>query len=146
MAKQIYEVRGTYAITVLKRVKAKDEQEAIELAERYFSGITEYCGNGGYDKLVGVEEDSESVSADGCVEWQDAYETDDDRYDEETDNEFCTYTCKLCGEVFECENEDVFENMVEDAIYEHLEADHGIDCSNMLTHELVNEYFEREEC
>ena len=38
------------------------------------------------------------------------------------------------------------ENMVEDAIYEHLEADHGIDCSNMLTHELVNEYFEREEC
>ena len=42
MAKQIYEVRGTYTITVLKRVKANDEQEALELAglKRYLNEYT----------------------------------------------------------------------------------------------------------
>lgn len=85
--KQIYEVVGTYTITVMKRVKANDEDEAMELAEKYFSGITEYCGNGGVDKLIGVDDDSESVSADGCIEWKDAYVTEDDRYDYNTDDE-----------------------------------------------------------
>lgn len=39
MAKKIYEVRGTYTISVLKRVKANDEYEEMELAEKHFSGI-----------------------------------------------------------------------------------------------------------
>ena len=36
MSKKIYEVRGTITIEVLKRVKADDEYEAMELAEKYF--------------------------------------------------------------------------------------------------------------
>ena len=85
--KEIYEVVGTYTITVMKRVKANDEDEAIELAEKYFGGIIEYCGNGGIDKLIGVCDDSESVAADGYVEWKEAYVTDNDSYDYNTDDE-----------------------------------------------------------
>ena len=85
--KQIYEVVGTYTITVMKRVMANDEDEAMELAEEHFGGITEYCGNGGIDKLIGVEDESESVAADGYVEWLNAYVTDDNRYDYDTDND-----------------------------------------------------------
>ena len=84
--KQIYEVEGSYTITVRKRVMASSEEEAFELADEYFGGITEYCGNGGIDKLIGVD-DSESVAADGMIEWRDAYVTDDDRYDYRTEDE-----------------------------------------------------------
>lgn len=64
-----YKVYGTYTITIAKEVWAYDEDEAISKACKTFGGITEYCGNGGYDKLVGVDGDDESVAADGCEEW-----------------------------------------------------------------------------
>ena len=147
MAKQIYEVRGTYTITVLKRVKANDEQEALELAERHFSGITEYCGNGGYDKLVGVDNDSESVEAEDYIEWQEAYETDDDRYDERTDSEFRTYICNLCGESFECEDDDDFDRQVIYNLWDHMEIEHSYEyeeCKDWSDLELIKKYFEEE--
>ena len=148
MAKKIYEVRGIYTISVLKRVKANDEDEAMELAEKHFGGIIEYAGNGGYDKLIGVSEDSESVEADGCVEWQEAYETDDDRYDNETEDEPCTYRCTLCGEEFYCENDDAFDSYVEEALWGHIQMEHEEEfeeCQDWDTPDMIEEYFEREE-
>lgn len=143
MAKKIYEVRGLATIEVLKRVKANDEDEAIELAEQYFNGLTEFCGNGGTDKLVGVYEDSESVqTCVDCIEWQDAYETDDDRYDENT-NEI-TFTCKLCGEEFYYTSED---DDYESDLLEHLETEHENEAEyeEYYDWQMITEYFERED-
>lgn len=49
-----YEVTytGTYTVTV--QVAANSEDEAIAIAEEAAS-IQSYCGNGGCDKLIGVE-------------------------------------------------------------------------------------------
>ena len=143
MAKKTYEVRGTVTVEVFKRVKANDEHEAIELAEQYLSGLTEYCGNGGTDKLIGVEEESESVQTSGdYVEWHEACETDDDRYDKNTD-EF-TLTCNICGEVF-CYNSEYDD--YESDLWAHLETDHEDEyakCENWNDWEMIKEYFERE--
>lgn len=87
--KEIYEVTGTFEITVKKRVLANSPEEALEKAKETFGGIHEYCGNGGDDKLIGVENSSESVFADGDIEW-DEYDiviTDDDRYEAYEDDE-----------------------------------------------------------
>lgn len=149
MPKKIYEVRGNLVIEVVKRVKAHDEDEAIDLAERLFSGLESYCGNGGIDKLIGVSEDSESVEDVGnCVVWTEAYETDDDRYDEETEDEECTYICKLCGEVFHCENERDFDSNVEEELWGHLQTDHEEEfeeCQDWDTPYMIDEYFDVEE-
>ena len=64
-----YKVYGTYTITIAKEVWANDEDDAVDKAAETFGGVIEYCGNGGYDKLVGVSEDDESVAADGYPEW-----------------------------------------------------------------------------
>ena len=88
--KEIYEVTGTCTITVKKRVLANSPEEAYEKVTNTFNGINEYCGNGGDDKLIGVENISESVFADcGYVEWDenDIVITDDDRIDEDEEDE-----------------------------------------------------------
>ena len=64
-----YKVCGTYTITIAKEVWANNEDEAIDKAAETWGGIIEYCGNGGCDKLVGVENEDESVAADGLEEW-----------------------------------------------------------------------------
>ena len=144
MAKQIYEVEGTATILVKKRVKANSEEEAIELADKYFGGLTCYCGNGGIDKLIGVCSYSESVDTDGDVEWTDAFVTENDDYDERTDS-MKIYTCKFCGEEFECENEDAFENYVEADLWEHLEDEHEEkheECEWFDTDKMIEECFD----
>lgn len=88
--KEIYEVTGTCTITVKKRVLANSPEEALEKVINTFNGINEYCGNGGDDKLIGVENRSESVFADcGYVEWDESSVeiTDDDRYEYEDEDE-----------------------------------------------------------
>ena len=148
MSKAIYEVRGTITIEVLKRVKAKDEDEAMELAEKHFSGLTEYCGNGGNDKLVGVEEYSESVQTCGdYVKWEEAYETDNDNYDEATDTG-CTFTCIICGEEFECEDDDDFEDNVKELLLNHIEMEHKEEyeeCNDWYFQDIIEEYYDEEE-
>lgn len=124
MARQIYEVEGIISIRVKKRVKANERDEAIRLADKYFNGLTCYCGNGGTDKLIGVSDYSESVEDCGdYVEWTDAYVTENNDYDERTEP-MTIYTCKLCGEEFECENEEAFEDYVEADLWNHLEEEH----------------------
>lgn len=57
-----YAVHGVVEVEVIKEVWAHNEDEAYEKASNQLTSLTEYCGNGGYDKLIGVEEDGESVS------------------------------------------------------------------------------------
>lgn len=66
-----YRVIGTTTVTVYKEVWAANEDDALDKANNQLSGLTAYCGNFGYDKLVGVEGDDESVDADGYIEWND---------------------------------------------------------------------------
>ena len=57
-----YAVHGFVEVEVIKEVWAHSEEEAYEKAADQLISLTEYCGNGGYDKLIGVEGDGESVS------------------------------------------------------------------------------------
>ena len=43
---------GTYSVSV--SVVARDEEEAKELAEE-LAYVTQYCGNGGCEQLIGVD-------------------------------------------------------------------------------------------
>lgn len=88
-----YLVRGTTVVTVCKEVWANSEEEAFDKAYDQLHSLTEYCGNGGYDKLIGVDGDDESVSADGTIEYDDIemLEHDPDYFE-----------CPECGE--ECEH------------------------------------------
>lgn len=73
-----YRVYGTTTVTVTKEVWANNEDEALEKAYGKLSCLTAYCGNGGYDKLVGVEEDDETVEVFDDIEYNDADELEDD--------------------------------------------------------------------
>ena len=147
MAKKIYEVKGTCEVTILKRVKANNEDEAMELAEQLFQGVHSFLGNGGSDKLIGVYDSSESIETMSYVNWEDVSETDDERYDYETENS-CTYKCVLCGEEFYCENDDAFEHHVIDVLWEHVETEHEDEyeeCKDLSDLEMVEEFFDRED-
>lgn len=87
--KEIYEVTGTCTITIKKRVLANSPEEALEKAEETFGGIESYLGNGGDDKLIGVDNDSESIFASDYIEWDenDIVITDDDRIDKDEEDE-----------------------------------------------------------
>lgn len=50
------------------------EEEIYEKATEQFGGIEAFCGNGGYDKLIGVEGSNESISADESVTFDDYQE------------------------------------------------------------------------
>lgn len=73
-----YKVYGTATVTVTKEVWANDEDEAIEKAYSALPCLTAYCGNGGDDKMVGVEEDGESVEVFDDIEYNDTKEIEDD--------------------------------------------------------------------
>lgn len=60
-----YAVHGVVEVEVIKEVWAHNEDEAYEKAANQLTSLTEYCGNGGDDKLIGVEESGESVSTCG---------------------------------------------------------------------------------
>jgi hypothetical protein len=66
-----YRVCGTVTISVYKEVWANNESEAYDKAYEELDQLTEYCGNGSYDRLIGVENEGESVAADGLIEYND---------------------------------------------------------------------------
>ena len=80
---------GTTVVTVCKEVWANSESEAYDKASSELSSLTEYCGNGGIDKLIGVEGDDESVAADGYIEYDDIEMLEDDP---------SYFECPKCGE------------------------------------------------
>lgn len=66
-----YRVYGHTTVTVVVEVSADSEEDAKEVALDQRSSLTSYCGNGGTDKLIGVDGDDESVSADEEIEYDD---------------------------------------------------------------------------
>lgn len=87
-----YRVYGTAVVTVTKEVWANNEDEAKEKAFDKLPSLTGYCGNGGWDKLVGVDDDDATVETNEDIEYDDVevLEEDPDHFE-----------CPECGE--ECE-------------------------------------------
>lgn len=108
-----YRVYGNTVVSVFKEVWANSEDEAIDRANEELHYLTEYCGNGGYDKLVGVDGSDESVAADDTIEWDDVEELEDDpgyrecprcheELDEyEGDNGEKFWKCESCGTCYD---------------------------------------------
>lgn len=71
MKRKKYDVHGTVPVVVHITVEAESGEQAIEIAEKKFKGVHEYMGNGGYNKLIGVEGSNESITIDGNVEFDD---------------------------------------------------------------------------
>ena len=84
-----YKVYGTVSVSVYKEVWANSESEAYDKAYEQLDTLHEYCGNGSYDRLVGVEEEGESVAADGTIEYNDI---------ELLENDPEHFECPHCGE------------------------------------------------
>lgn len=73
-----YRVCGTTTVAVYKEIWAANEEDAIDKANNQLDGLTAYCGNFGYDKLVGVDGEGESVEVDGYIEWNDTEVIEED--------------------------------------------------------------------
>ena len=85
-----FRVMGTVQVAVYKEVWANSEEEAYDKAYEQLPTLTEYAGNGGWDKLIGVEEDGETVDSE-CneIEYKDI-ELLEDNID--------YFECPKCGE------------------------------------------------
>jgi hypothetical protein len=89
-----YKVYGTVTVCVTKEVWANNEDEAREKAYDQLSCLTAYCGNGGGDKLVGVDGDDESVDTFEDIAYDEVEELEDDPdYFECPD---CDEECDVC--------------------------------------------------
>lgn len=96
-----FKVSGNVNVVVTKEVWANNADEAMEKASERLSCLTAYCGNGGWDKLVGVENHDESVDIFDDIEYDDAEEIEDDPD---------YFECPECDEECEvCESDDGFK-------------------------------------
>ncbi|MPN15540.1 hypothetical protein SDC9_162874 [bioreactor metagenome] len=66
-----YRVCGHTTVTVTIEVMADSEDEAYDIAKNELCSLTPYGGNGGTNKLVGVDGDNEDVDADEDIEYDD---------------------------------------------------------------------------
>lgn len=115
-----YKVCGTVIVCVTKEVWANNEDEAKEKAYDKLSCLTSYCGNGGYDKLIGVDGDDESVDVFEDIEYNDVEEIEDDpdyfecpQCDEECDacvqddgTEY--WYCPNCGTYYDSDGDEFY--------------------------------------
>lgn len=69
--KNRYRVYGHTTVTVTIEVTADNEDEAREIAVSELSNLSAYVGNGGTDKLVGVDGCDETASADEEIIYDD---------------------------------------------------------------------------
>ncbi len=69
-----FAVWGTVACSVCVVVEAEDEDDALKVADEMFGGLTQYLGNGGTDKIIGVSGPNESIDPGDYVEWESADE------------------------------------------------------------------------
>ena len=58
-----WNVYGSVPVGVRMRVEAETKEEAFEKAYEQFPGLTNFAGNGGVDKMVGVYENDCSLDA-----------------------------------------------------------------------------------
>lgn len=59
-----YIVLGKTQVTVSVEVEANDPADAMKKAKDKFKGVNPYYGNGGPNKLIGVEGPGETIAAD----------------------------------------------------------------------------------
>ena len=80
-----YRVYGYAEVEVTIDVEADNEDEALEVAldSRFY--LSSFCGNGGTDKLIGVDGEDESVYPIGEIRYERAEAVDAE--DEDGDNE-----------------------------------------------------------
>ena len=74
-----YRVFGHTTITVTTVVEVEEdeeltEEEIYERAQKGFGGIVPYAGNGGVDKLIGVDGSDDTIESDEEVEFDDYME------------------------------------------------------------------------
>lgn len=67
-----YIVRGTVLVNVETTVEADSEEHAYEVAANERPELSDYVGNGGIDKLIGVDGELESVESSDTIEWNEA--------------------------------------------------------------------------
>ena len=72
-------VFGHTEVTVSVVVSFRDDteitmQKILRKADKQFGGIQAYLGNGGDDKLIGVEGDNETIAADSVIVFDDYME------------------------------------------------------------------------
>lgn len=87
--KRYFRVFGHTEVTV-SRIVVIDEDDikrneralCLGKAAKEFCGIHEYLGNGGDDKLIGVEHPQETIAADEPVEFDDYMEIGEDEFNE----------------------------------------------------------------
>ena len=85
-----YAVHGVVEVEVVKEVWANSESEAYDKAFNELSTLTAYLGNGGDDKLVGVDGDGESVFDCGnSIEYNDIEVLEEDSDYFECPNDGC---------------------------------------------------------
>jgi len=86
--KKKYRVFGHTTVTVTVEVEADTEEDAYRAANEQLAGLSSFLGNGGDDKLIGVEEPDQTVAADEDIVYDD-YELldDEDDFEEDEDNE-----------------------------------------------------------
>ena len=88
-----YRVCGHTTVTVTIEVTADTEAEAYEVALNNLNTLQSYLGNGGDDKLIGVDGTNETVATDEQIEYDDiellgpAIEDDDDEDWEDDDDD-----------------------------------------------------------
>lgn len=102
-----FRVYGTTTVTVTKEVWANSKEEAMEKAEQQLSNLTGYAGNGGWDKLVGVDGHDEAVSADDNIVYDDVetMEYDPDYFECPDCGEQCEHRADVDGtEYWYCED------------------------------------------
>ena len=121
-----YKVIGTVAVSVYKEVWANSESEAYDKAYEQLDNLTEYVGNGSYDRLVGVENEGESVAADGMIEYNDIELLEDDpgRFECPNCGEECWsrediegdewWWCDDCEQAFNDDGDEVYPDFEED--------------------------------
>jgi hypothetical protein len=73
-----FKVFDNVNVVVTKEVWANNADEAMEKAQERLSCLTAYCGNGGCDKLVGVQNSDESVDIFDDIVYDDVEELEDD--------------------------------------------------------------------
>ena len=69
-----YIVTGKVTAFITVEIEAESKEEAIEMAYEECSGPTSFVGNGGYDKVIGVDGENVSISCDDEVEYTEVEE------------------------------------------------------------------------
>ena len=80
-----YRVYGHTTVVVTTEVNAESPEEALEKAGEKLDSLIPYGGNGGTDKLIGLDGDCDTVAADESIEWDDCEVIDPEDYDDEDD-------------------------------------------------------------